>query len=255
MTTPVKLASKLYQRTTNQSNIPMVILHGLFGSKSNWSSLAKRFAHHTNVYCLDLREHGESPHTDSMTLTNMANDLQLFLNDNQQKKVNLVGHSLGGKVAMRLAQTNPSLLNKLVVVDISPVPADFVFGGEIHRFVQYMLDIKKGNYDPKLYFEERISDSSIINFLMTNYKNGQLRINIDTIAKSIPILNSDHSDYQCSVETLFIKGTRSSYVKNDSDLKKYFPNSKLIALDAGHWVHAEKPNEFASDVIQFLYRK
>ena len=203
------------------------------------------------MYCLDLREHGESPHTREMTFPLMAQDVERFAVEHEIPNLNLLGHSMGGKVAMHLAHIKPTLLNKLIVVDISPGTLEF--STEIPTYVDYMLEIKNQHLDPQTYLTQKIRDPSIVNFLQTNYKNGKCRLNLETIKTCLPKLNNEFKEFECNLECLFIRGNRSNYIPLGSPLlKQYFPNSRVVSLDAGHWVHAEKPLEFTQTALQFL---
>lgn len=120
----VKLTFNEYpSQMVNLKSKPLVVMHGLLGSSSNWTSMCKKLSANRNVYALDLRNHGHSPHVPDMNYQLMSEDLGLFVRDvlGNEKTVDILGHSMGGRVAMWTAMTNPELVNKMVVVDISPI--------------------------------------------------------------------------------------------------------------------------------------
>ena len=110
---------KLFSRIYGEGD-PLIIIHGLFGMSDNWNTLGKKFSEHYNVHLIDLRNHGRSPHSDDFDYDVMCNDLHTYINDNQLKEPILIGHSLGGKVAMKFIFSFPEIIEKVIVVDISP---------------------------------------------------------------------------------------------------------------------------------------
>ncbi len=242
---------------------PLVILHGLFGSLDNWFSLSKAFSDKHHVYLVDQRNHGQSPHTDTHTYEEMAEDLFGFFREHNLKDAVLIGHSMGGKTAMTFAAIHPELLSKLVIVDMGvkqyPVHHDLIIRSmqalnfdtissrkEADEFLSHMLD----------------EDESTIQFLLKNiYRQKQedgsakyaWRFNLDVIAEDIeemglPILKG------AAVDTLFLYGTQSKYVLDDdkSQILALFPNTTFHSLETGHWVHAQDPDGFIAAVKDFI---
>ncbi|KIO28720.1 hypothetical protein M407DRAFT_22146 [Tulasnella calospora MUT 4182] len=244
---------------------PLVIVHGLFGSKQNWRSLAKRFHQtlHAPVYSLDLRNHGQSPHTEVMDYTSMANDIIEFCKERSLKHINLLGHSLGGKAVMAAAlspELPPEVLSKLILVDISPARGPM--GDEARTYLKAMKEIEHKRVKSR---KEADDDASIRQFLLTNLErfspatssHQKFRIPLDILDKAIDGIGDfpyepDHRKWEG--KTLFVKGSKSKYInrKNIPIAKEYFPNMEMITLEAGHWVHAEQPVEFVNRVSEFI---
>ena len=242
---------------------PLVILHGLFGSLDNWFSLAKAFSDNHHVYLVDQRNHGQSPHADSHTYDEMADDLVEFFEEHNLKDAVLVGHSMGGKTAMRFAADHSELLSKLVVVDMGvkqyPVHHDLII-----RSMQ-ALDLK--NTSSRSEAEEELKhlldeDESTIQFLLKNvYRQKQddgstcyaWRFNLDVIAEDIEEMGLSISQGS-DIETLFLYGTQSKYVlESDKDsILELFPNTTFKSLETGHWVHAQDPKGFVDSVKEFI---
>jgi len=242
---------------------PLVILHGLFGSLDNWFSLAKAFASKNHVYLVDQRNHGQSPHADSHTYDEMAEDLFEFFQEHGLENVVLIGHSMGGKTAMKFASQHAELLDKLIVVDMGvksyPVHHDLII-----RSMQ-ALDLNaissRSEAEEQLHFllDE---EESTIQFLLKNvYREKQedgssnyaWRFNLDVLANDIeemglPILSGSN------IETLFLHGTQSKYILEDDkdDIQSLFPNSTFKSLNTGHWVHAQDPKGFVEVVKEFI---
>ncbi|KLO13035.1 alpha/beta-hydrolase [Schizopora paradoxa] len=249
---------------------PLMILHGLFGSKRNWHSLAKAFAKQLNrpVYALDLRNHGDSPHGEPMDYTTMANDVIHFCNQNSLRSIHLLGHSMGGKVAMALAldQDRPrDLLSSLVVADISPIRGKI--SPEFQRYADGMIELeklgvksRKEAFDKLAEYEE---DISVRQFLLTNLATTlpqaplKFKIPLDIINDAISNIGwfpYEPGDVTWDGPTLFMRGSRSNYIKlKHMDLiKQFFPRMSLETLDASHWLHAERPKDFLDAITQFI---
>lgn len=240
---------------------PMVILHGLFGSLDNWFSLAKAFADDHHVYLVDQRNHGQSPHTESHTYGEMADDLFQFFQEHGLKDVVLMGHSMGGKTAMRFAAEHPELLSKLIVVDMGikayPVHHDLI--------IRSMQAIDLPNVTSRKQAEEELAhyltEQDVVQFLTKNiyrkkYEDGSAeyawRFNLDLLAEDIeemgmPIFNGS------DVPALFISGSRSRYVvpEDERGIRELFPNASFVYLPTGHWVHAEDPTGLVGAVKAF----
>ncbi|KAG5668608.1 hypothetical protein PVAND_016544 [Polypedilum vanderplanki] len=252
----------------------LIVLHGLFGSKNNWNSLSKAFAAQTKpsrrIFAIDARNHGDSPHTEEHSYELMALDIKKFMEDQKIKKSAILGHSMGGRAVINFALKFPELIEKLVVVDISPVGKIGTSQSDIPLFIHAMKTTEiPNNYtihqgravaDEKL--KEIINEKSLRDFLITNLtktESGEFkwRINLDTLEKCFyeHIANfPDITNMKFDGPTLFVAGSKSDYVKPSDEpvIKKIFPNSQIEFLDAGHWVHAEKSSEFLSLVLKFL---
>ncbi|GBE90134.1 Abhydrolase domain-containing protein [Sparassis crispa] len=266
---PVHLRyDKLAPEDGMESGCPLVILHGLFGTKRNWLSLSKAFMKdlHRSIYSLDLRNHGSSPHAAPMTYAHMAEDVVQFCKEHSLSRVSLLGHSMGGKVAMTVAlgsNTPPDLLEQLIVADIAPSKGDL--SPTFRNYVKAMQIIEERKVTSRREAQDILSDYEqdpmIRAFLLTNLIEShgvmKFRIPLDIIGPNISELGSfpyEPGERQWNGPTLFVKGNQSKYInKNNIPLaKEFFPRMVLKTLDAGHWVHAEKPNEFKELVTDFI---
>ncbi|KAJ3559155.1 hypothetical protein NP233_g11337 [Leucocoprinus birnbaumii] len=255
---------------------PVVILHGLFGSKRNWNSLARGFNSSLNrpIYTLDLRNHGTSPHVPGMSYAEMAQDVLEFIDKHKLRKTTIIGHSMGGKVAMAIAldphlETDPSILENLIAVDIAPVKAKL--STEFRGYLEAMRRIEnekvKTRKEAMAILSEYETNPGIQAFLLTNLETAssdrpyaKFRIPIDIIAESA----SDIGDFSYSLgertwegRTLFIKGAKSAYINRHGIplIQSFFPNYVLKSLDTGHLVHAERPEEFKQLVERTYFNR
>ncbi len=243
---------------------PLIILHGLFGTLDNWQTLAKRWAEHYTVVILDQRNHGRSPHLDAHSYPLMAEDIKAFMEANWMYEAHLLGHSMGGKTAMQFATHFPDMVNKLIVVDIAPKA--YPGGHEIIVEALNDLDINtlEDRKDADSILAKRIPDFGVRQFLLKNLtrtKEGSYRWKMN-----LPVLTRDYEailDNITATETfdgptLFVRGADSNYI-DDGDLpllQSYFPAAELATVaDAGHWVHAQKPEELFQLVHTFLEKE
>ncbi len=241
---------------------PVIVLHGLFGSVSNWTGIAKKLARTHRIITVDLRNHGASPWSDSMVLTEMAGDLVHFIDHHRLEKPVVLGHSLGGKVAMVLALEHPDKVEKLVVADISPV----TYPPALKPYIKAMQDIdlsslsRRGEVEEKL--EAAIPEAGVRAFLMQNLEtsNNRLgwRINLDALESGMEDFSSfpaQTAGRHYDEPTLFISGGKSTYVQKSHHqlIRKMFPQVRFEEIHgAGHWLHAEKPGDFIQIVNDFL---
>jgi len=239
----------------------IVILHGLFGMLDNWNTLAKRLSGKCQVYIVDQRNHGKSFHADEMSYDLMTEDLVNFLDVHDLTQVNLVGHSMGGKVAMNFALKYPEYLERLVVVDIAPV--DYVPAHEAIFSALESVDFSENptRKDIANKMKAYISQPAIIQFLMKNLRRNkdrklQWKMNWPVIRQNYEaIIQWDVDAWQFDGEVLFIKGEKSNYIKEEDDvaISSYFPKAKILTIaQAGHWVHAEQPAAFLEALEQFF---
>ncbi|KAG0248641.1 hypothetical protein BG011_010045 [Mortierella polycephala] len=248
---------------------PVVILHGLFGSKQNWKALSKAIAArlNTRVFSVDLRNHGESGHSKDHDYQHMAHDVVQFLEEHSIDRPIIIGHSMGGKVAMNLALKNAPL-DRLVVVDMAPVKVKL--SADFAKYVESMKEIQESNVkkqsEADAIMKKTVADLGVRQFLLTNLKRDpvsdtyKFRVPIETLGGSLEklgcfdfVLGQDHYDGK----VLFIKGNRSKYIqeKEIDTIRAFFPNARIEGLDAGHWVHAEKPEAFLKLVTEFAVEK
>jgi esterase len=241
---------------------PVIILHGMFGTLDNWQTIAKQLAEHFMVFIVDLRNHGRSPHSDHFDYSIMARDLEEFMESNWIYKANLIGHSMGGKIAMQFATENPDMVQKLIVVDIAPK----AYKGNHQSIFDalFALDLASlgSRKEADQFLESRIESYGVRQFILKNlYLNKKTKeytwkMNLPVIHKAYKLIlgESQLSDVYDN-PTLFIKGSNSSYILPEEfeTYKKHFPTAELaIVENAGHWVHAEQPKPFLTILNKFL---
>ena len=253
---------QLNHKTYGTAGPPLVILHGLFGNLDNWQTLARRWATDYTVFLLDLRNHGRSPHAEEMTYPLMAQDIAEFLEGQNIDHCYLLGHSMGGKVAMQAALTYPGLVDKLVVVDMAPRQYgrghDDVFAA-LHALDPATLSDRS---EADAAMQPYMADAGVRQFLLKNLtrRDGtgfRWRMNLE-------VLDRDYDELVVPISlpgqvypgpALFIRGGKSNYVR-DADwpgVLELFPQAELATVaGAGHWVHAEAPGELGGLVRGFL---
>ena len=255
-------ASVLYSRKVGGNGVDFVVLHGLFGSGKNWRSFAGSLEQNFQVWTLDARNHGDSPHADSMSYQEMAEDVVRFFTDNELENVILLGHSMGGKTAMRLALQFRDRIAALIVVDIAPVCYDHQHKQlkliEAMQELRLPAEMSRSAIEKKLAL--KIPEKRLLSFLMTNLtrQNGQFqwRIGLEQIAVGMPeLLNYPELEMVFKGPVQFIGGENSDYLKFEYHalIRKYFPESRIAMLkNCGHWLHVEQPDAFQKTVNEFL---
>ncbi|MEK9672414.1 MAG: alpha/beta fold hydrolase [Rhodospirillaceae bacterium] len=256
MTEPVTLAS-----AETGGGDPLIILHGLFGSKRNWGVIAKALAADRRVICLDMRNHGESPWAEPMTYPAMAADVAAFIQDIATGPVDLMGHSMGGKAAMMLALMEPDLINRLIVVDIAPStsPGTFIHYAKALKAMDLGAVGSRKDADALLAPTEPNPD--IRAFLLQNLESGadgfRWRVNLDGLAASMEDLLAWPAPGAPAFDkpSLFLAGGASDYVTPDhhAGIRSLFADARIETMPGvGHWAHAEAPGLFLDHVGEFL---
>jgi len=250
---------KLHYQSTGIGK-PLVILHGLFGSSDNWRSIVKVLVNTRQVITVDLRNHGQSPHSTEQSYPLMVEDLFELLDDLDLDKVDLIGHSVGGKVAMAFSQTYPDRINKLIVVDIAPRQ----YQPEHTAIFKALLALDLSLYTQRSDLDQALAlslpDKAVRQFLLMNLnnQNQQLhwQINLPTLFDNYQaLLAAVCQTGRVEVSTCFVRGGRSHYINADDEdlIKRVFPNSSIVTIEqAGHWVHAETPQAFLTITSEFL---
>lgn len=233
---------------------PVVILHGLLGSSSNWRSIARRLAEHHRVFVVDLPNHGESPHVEHMNYPAMADDVRAFLDEHGIDSATLIGHSMGGKTAMRLALDDPDRVERLVVVDIAPTLSHHDPLPWLRAMAGLDLARVTRRADADSMLETSVPDAAMRRFLLQNLISTAAgftwRINLRAIEHSLPALLDfplDPPVRPFAGSTLFLRGAQSDYVqaKDEAAIRALFAHVEIVTIEgAGHWVHAEQPDRF-----------
>lgn len=244
---------------------PVVILHGLFGISDNWITLGRRLSETHKVFLVDMRNHGQSPHSDQFDYRSLIEDVQEFLVNHQLRDVVLMGHSLGGKTAMGVALLYPQSLEKLVVVDISM--RKYAGDRDHQQLIDAMMKVDfsrcKSRSDVEKQLLEEVPSVKLRQFLMKNvyWKDKERmdwRLNLRAINAQLPnVFEGVEPSGRYLGPTLFVRGEKSDYLLDQDvpELSVHFPNGELVTIpDASHWVHADQPEMFYSVVSHFLAR-
>jgi len=242
---------------------PLVILHGLFGSARNWQGIAKQLSACYTVYALDMRNHGSSPHADEMDYQSMSDDVLAFMALEGLAKATIIGHSMGGKVAMQLALSAPDKVSQLIVVDIAPVTYQHNFDDVLVGLYHVPLDDVGSRKEADKYLAEKIDVPSLRQFLLQNLVSNtsgsyQWRVNLASIEEGMSDimgfpLGQRAGNYHG--QTLFIRGGKSTYVasRHQAAAKELFPQAEFqVIKKSGHWPHIEAPQEFMTKLTSFL---
>ncbi|WP_192822331.1 alpha/beta fold hydrolase [Rufibacter sp. LB8] len=241
---------------------PLIILHGLFGTLDNWQTLGKQFSETFQVYLVDLRNHGRSPHSDDFSYQLMSDDLLEFIDTHNLQNPYILGHSMGGKVAMNFALQHPEKLGKLLVADIAPKAYPPHHDDILAGFHSIDLAAIESRQDADEKLAELVPDFGTRQFLLKNLYRQEdnsfaWRLNLAGIEKNLDhILGNIESQTPFDKPTLFIRGGTSRYIKPEQDLAQIqtlFPQAEIKTIEgAGHWLHAEKPADFYQLTMAFL---
>ncbi|EAS30866.3 alpha/beta hydrolase [Coccidioides immitis RS] len=257
--------------TSAPKKTPIVFMHGLFGSKQNNRSVSKALADklNTDIYAIDLRNHGDSPHHPEHNYSVMANDVEEFIHENDLEKPVLIGHSMGAKTAMTIALRHPNLVGGVISVDNAPVRAPL--SKDFAKYIRAMKEIEAAKVtkqkDADAILQPYEDSIAIRSFLLTNLircketNTLKFRIPIHILGDKLDNMadfpfTPEESPAKFEGPALFIRGTKSHYVKDSSlsVIKLLFPAFRLQDIDAGHWVISEKPHEFQESVVEFFQR-
>ncbi|MFC5263315.1 alpha/beta fold hydrolase [Kribbella qitaiheensis] len=252
---------KLPVTSYGESGSPVVVMHGLFGSSRNWMTAARRLAAEHRVFAFDLRNHGTSPHTDTMSYPEMAEDVYETISSLGVGPVALVGHSMGGKTAMLTALRHADVVERLVVVDAAPVsyPPAFVEYAQAMRNADLSSVQRRADVDAQLV--DAVPTPGTRAFLLQNLilddQGARWRPNLPVIEAALPAISAWPEDESGRYDgpTLFIYGGKSDYVQHNhrATIERYFPQVQFAEIpEAGHWVHAERLDDFLATLTPFL---
>lgn len=240
---------------------PVIILHGLFGMLDNWQTFGKKLAEQYQVFLVDQRDHGKSPHTDDFNYKLLADDLKAFIDHQELKNVKLIGHSMGGKTVMQFALDYSELIDKMIVVDIGVKQ----YKGGHEKIIAALQSVPVETISSRSEVDEILSktidEQGVRLFLMKNLTRNpeggyQWKMNLDLLDKNYTeIMGWNLLDSYSQVPALFVRGGKSSYIldKDHTGIFNVFPNADIQTVDdAGHWIHAEKPVELLNIVLAYF---
>ncbi|MGK0414095.1 MAG: esterase [Polaribacter sp.] len=240
---------------------PLLILHGYFGASDNWKTLGNQFAENFQVHLIDQRNHGRSFHSDKFSYELLVDDLYNYIQYHDLENIYVLGHSMGGKTAMLFAVTYPNLVDKLIVVDISPKeykPHHYLILAGLNSvdFSKHnsrkLVDAQIANYIPEVGVRQFLlknvywKEKGVLDYRF-NLKS--LTDNNSEVGKPLP------KSARFTKETLFLKGEKSGYIilSEHVIIDAHFPQNKIVEIkNAGHWLHAENPKQFYKEVCEFL---
>lgn len=238
---------------------PFLILHGLFGSSDNWHTHGKRLSEYFEVYLIDQRNHGDSDWSDEFSYDLMAEDLHQFIEEHGLENLIILGHSMGGKTAMRYAQLYPNKIEKLISVDMgtqaNEASHDDIIAG-LESIDLAKISSRREADEQLAKFEP---NRTVRQFLLKNlHREGKdsfrWKINIPVLAKEYAEILKGLPEEEVMLDTLFINGGKSGYIREeDKDkIRRLFPLADFYTIEnAGHWVHAEQPEEFINKVLEY----
>ena len=255
------------------SGFPVVVLHGLYGSSDNWFSIAKQLGYCYRIILVDQRNHGNSPHVETHTYNDLVRDLYGLAQKLNLDKFHLVGHSMGGRVAMLFQTQYPDLVRSLVVVDVAPWSYSendtwFKSNYNEHRsIIRSMRNLSLSDVDSRLEADRllalSIPSERLRQFLFKNLRRdtdgkfywsinlSALEIGLDGMVQGVDI----DSRFVRELDVLFIKGDNSEYIpkRKEPEILRIYPKAKIVVVkNAGHWVHAEQPRVFVDEVMNFF---
>lgn len=254
---------------------PLIILHGLYGSGENWLTIAKELSSLCEVFLVDQRNHGKSPHSEQHNYPVLAADLLELMDDHDLRRAVILGHSMGGKAAMWFAAEHPARVSRLIVADISPGSypdglSGFSHSGFHRNVLESMLavdfSIVAGLGDIDLQLKNRLPDKQLRHFLLKNIEKGSgsgygWRLNIESLLKNLDRLSEGLESFLAEGRTyqqfpvLFIRGENSGYIAGPdiAIIRSLFPAAEIVTVkNAGHWLHAEQPSIFVSIIKKHL---
>lgn len=253
---------------------PLVVVHGLYGSSDNWVGIARELAKNYEVYCLDMRNHGQSPHAIEHTYEAMAGDLYDFVEQQNFNRAIFLGHSMGGKVCMFFANRYPQKVSKLIVADIAPKKyksMSKVQSLSHFNILTTMNKLKLSDYENRSDIEQEllkdIKSERIVKFLLKNIRLQKKqqpkflwKLNVKSLLDQLEeILEgvdaSSLKKISDNFPVLFLKGENSSYItpQDEEIIKRLYQNSTIKTIkNAGHWLHAENPEQFIGEIKRFI---
>ncbi|WP_462317314.1 alpha/beta fold hydrolase [Marinilabilia sp.] len=265
---------ELFFREKGKGEKVIIIVHGLYGASDNWLSVARELENDFRIILVDQRNHGKSPHSKEHNYRAMADDLDQLMVKLKLEKAILIGHSMGGKTVMRFCLEHPKKVEKMIVVDIAPKSYDsFSNYAEVtanhKKIIEALAKVDPSKYNDRQEIDKALSsyfpNKRLRAFLMKNLKrekNGgyHWQLNLEALKNNMTEIMDGFSDLKKEKsgkmpETVFVKGENSPYINEDDTIfiNNFFPGSQIVSIpEAGHWIHAEKPELFIKTIKYFL---
>ncbi|MGE8559701.1 MAG: alpha/beta fold hydrolase [Acinetobacter sp.] len=248
---------QVHLNETISTKPPLIFIHGLFGSLSNLGMLARAFYESHSVVQIDVRNHGHSAHSPEMNYADMAQDIIDTLDSLNISKFSAIGHSMGGKIAMQLTNIAGDRLEQLVILDIAP----FAYTENHHdQIFKALFAVQNANAENRQQatqiMREHLSEEMVIQFLMKSFSQGQWLFNVDALFKHYSDILSWKAIQPWQKKALFIRGGKSAYISKAQHfdaIQQQFPNATIKVIEeAGHWLHAEKPQQVLDEINVYL---
>jgi len=251
------------------SGRPLVVLHGLFGMSDNWLGIGKNLTNHGfEVHLVDLRNHGRSPQRGPHTYVEMCKDLEAYFQRKKLTRPIVVGHSMGGKLAMYFGLLHPDKLSKLAVIDIAPSDYQWHTPGYHLNIIHNLMAVDLSSHTKRNTLTEdirqRLHDHRLTMFLGKSVgrdESGQFywRLNLPVLLEGLPGILGGFTELDAyapaRIQTLFVRGEKSDYIEkgNEMDRLKYFPESEVVTVvGGGHWLHVEQPATLIDRLLNFI---
>lgn len=241
---------------------PVIILHGLFGTLDNWQTIARALADEYLVFIVDQRNHGRSPHVPGMSYPLLAEDLREFMESHWIYRAHIVGHSMGGKTAMQFALSYPDMVDRLAIIDIAPKTYSGGHEAIFDALLSLPLNEMDSRQEAEAYLAARINDPGVLQFLLKNLSRDTdghyaWKMNLPVLHQHYrDILGPIAGDAPFDDPVLFLRGGKSQYIQLPEDepaIRTLFPQAGIETVaGAGHWVHAEAPQEVVEHLKSFL---
>ncbi|PHM41959.1 esterase [Xenorhabdus szentirmaii] len=239
-----------------QSPTPIVLIHGLFGDLNNLGILGRDLQQHYPVLQIDVRNHGISPHVDDMGYRNMAQDVLALLDELNVPEATIIGHSMGGKIAMTMTAIAPERIEKIVVIDMAPVAYpvrrhDSIFAA-LNKVTAASATTRQIATE---IMRQDIQEEGVIQFLQKSFRQGEWKFNLSILQKEYEKIIGWETIPAWHKPALFIRGGNSDYVTEEyrEDIINQFPKATAwVVAGCGHWVHAEKPEAVLRAIHRFL---
>lgn len=249
-----------YRESGNTNGETLVFLHGLFASLQNWQSIIKLLADEFHIINIDLPNHGSSPHSPKFTFEECVNSTLYLLDKLNLSSSHIIGHSLGGKIAMLIALQYPERIHKLIVEDIAPKAYPPWFAPIMRNMAELNLNQINSRKEADERLSQNIEDKDLRAFLLTNLKRSEdgfkWRVHLDALISGGPAISGfPQLELKNDLPALFIAGGTSPYIQPEDQniITQFFPSAQIKVIDgADHWVHAREPQLFADMTKGFI---